>query len=91
MLREQEAARGDSRARGFEAPISRIALNPGHGQKNYGTNRQTGSVLESGPPTKNAQIRCKRQCSNVVFNSVDTQTDRQTNKHRGPGIDFLQK
>ena len=32
MLREQETARGDSRARGFEAPIRLIALNPGHAQ-----------------------------------------------------------
>ena len=34
MLRELDTARG------FEAPISLIALNPGHGQKFYRTNRQ---------------------------------------------------
>ena len=39
-LREQNAARGDSRARGFKAPISLIALNPGHGQRFY-KNKQT--------------------------------------------------
>ena len=54
MLREQDAARGDSRSKGFEAPISLIDLNPDHGQTFYRTNRQTGSVLDSGPPTKKA-------------------------------------
>ena len=43
-----------------------LALNPGHGQKFYNrtnrktdkqTNRQTGSELESGPPTKNRSLR----------------------------------
>ena len=43
LVREQDAARGDSRARRFEAPISLIAMNPGHGQRFY-KNKQTDRV-----------------------------------------------
>ena len=47
MLREQGAARGDSMSKGFEAPISLIALNPGHGQK-FVTDRQAGRQTQVG-------------------------------------------